>query len=488
VLWAKISESSVKEMCMLRHAVVVVFLMLCSDGSLAWHDTIGIYLDSEGTSCCVSCDDNTAVNAYLLVRSPSGVLRGCEGRISWDGDLLVSMAYANPAYVNFSQFPAFNMGLMDEPIDSGEIVVIAKLSVFAMGGGNIYIDPLETASIQGVESWVLALDPIGTLVESHVEYGGSGRPSFSVNSDDCPSRNADNGLEVVTYEPAAEVKSPSAGYVLPPVPSLEAKDVGIPYIFNHDFIGMCRVVDVEEYCVPGPAEGFPPQSYLIVNAEVLEVYYGYDSRQYITCKFDRFTSYECSVYTGCVYPESIDVGDVYIVEGRVVEAAGYDYYCFNGEVLCTDGVSAFYCRGGGESVKANIAESIALAAGQLRLAGQKSRADCAVVIENAKVVDEYPTPKYLVGDVVQVIDGYYAETEFKCNLYSGSASMEDVLSRAIVIVPEIVPGEQLLVYAAQCADGYELVFNESSVFVVDGGWLYVGRHRLFTGIHLKDIE
>lgn len=167
---------------------------------VVYPNTVGLYFDtSTGLNCMPTVATYPVVTTiYIIahfVECSSGI-GAWEMRLAPSGNLYLSLNSISGDYLNIGVFPNIIVGLAT-PLESTDNLVLASVTLFATGPGSVSIWPSEPSSYpdDSVSAFVCygsteinALFPL---------YGGSGAPTLSIGTQECPDENPFGGGGIV---------------------------------------------------------------------------------------------------------------------------------------------------------------------------------------------------------------------------------------------------------------------------------------------------
>lgn len=187
---------------------VATLMVLLSAVDLANAQTLGVYFDQGGTQPYVSGSTLTypcALDAYVVVKGfdPADGLLGWECRLAYTDSLFVSVTELYGQALNVTPFPNFMVGLVTPIGLGGDVALVAKLSITAIGPGDIYLNASQPCSIPLSQLPVVLSGE--SLWPATTEYGGQGSPCATVGRAARPTLNA-SGIALVSQYTAMEFR------------------------------------------------------------------------------------------------------------------------------------------------------------------------------------------------------------------------------------------------------------------------------------------
>ncbi len=195
-------------------AVIIACCVLAPKNSNAGLPTnnVGVYFDEMTKSSCLDTITSYPVvlSAHVILKniSDTGGLQGWEARLSWDDNLIVNLTGFRGEAISFGTFPDITVGL-GEPLEEApgdSLIVLADLSIVALGPGSIYLKPASQPMIQGAENpiFVFGNNPTQYALMSYA-YGDSGSACAAIGNISCPKQN--NYLEIPPNDDGSDLAS-----------------------------------------------------------------------------------------------------------------------------------------------------------------------------------------------------------------------------------------------------------------------------------------
>ena len=179
------SEGGV-QMQLKTYVISVLLIVLFGFSALGVSaQTIGLYFDENGEQPFYNPNNleyPSQIDLFCIAKNldPNTGIDGWETRIGWSDSLIVNLAELYGQAINVGAFPNFVVGLATpEGADDG-FALLAKLSVFALGPGEVFLSQSDNPSIPGAEVPLYTSDRV--LGAFSLEYGGAGLPSAAIGS------------------------------------------------------------------------------------------------------------------------------------------------------------------------------------------------------------------------------------------------------------------------------------------------------------------
>lgn len=162
--------------------VVIMGVLMAVDASA---QTIGLYFDDQGDQPFYDPADleyPAQIDVFCIAKNldPVTGIDGWEARIGYSDSLIVNVAQLYGQAINVGTFPSFSVGLASSVGTGDGFALLAKLSVVALGPGEIFLSQSDTPSIPGAEVPLYTTNRV--LGAFSLEYGGNGLPSAAIGS------------------------------------------------------------------------------------------------------------------------------------------------------------------------------------------------------------------------------------------------------------------------------------------------------------------
>lgn len=167
----------------------------------------GVYLDSQYSDCCSSDVPPQPIDVYVVLTGVSSASTLCAWEMQFvsSGSMyFLGVVYEHSA-MNFLQFPNCMVGL-PSPV-TGDPLVIATISVLALGPSGIVVSPLAIPSVPG-SPWPLVAMGAGAedLVPIYPAFGTLYLPQLWVGPGDCPEPTESLDIVATTSTSWSSVK------------------------------------------------------------------------------------------------------------------------------------------------------------------------------------------------------------------------------------------------------------------------------------------
>lgn len=451
-------------------------LVLTAFHSAARSDEVGLFFDEAGT---VTCANSVMVplDVYLVARDLTypDAIAGWEMTLEPDANIVLGGIDCMGEAINVGAFPSVRVGLAKPLVPRGNLVLLAKVRIFATGEGGIHIRGHEPPSIPGSRKPIYSVFGTDKLMEMDVFFpdGMSGQAMIAL---DCTTVLAQTTPLIPKYgiAGAKDAFVAEGRYTMdltPPVAGDPLARVELELFFaDIAFVG--EVEDVEYKCLTIPDENLT--SLAFVQFRVKTPICGVaGNRIVIETVVDRPEN--CITYEGVTLFREFLPGEQFLVAaerkdvGRAKVWPNSIWRYNDGDLIASSGESSGENSGknsgenSGEKGANSFADLIQRIKSQREFVGQARKADLVAVVRIERVwhADEI---RYADATVTKVEKGVCERPGVTIVQSDGRNDEGDV-----VIHRPMTPGEEYLAFLRESSGVYEPVYGRLSFFALTEG-------------------